>query len=344
MNGPRKRRKEMQKRRISIFAALTVLLASCSIAEINYGESASPGENDNDISVTFDWSEIQGTQPEKMIVLGTRFPNTLNYGYIYPEMSHIDETFIQSLAWPYGRYYVLCMNPREDLILSDDGRLEDMTLSLPSSAGEASGEKYVTDAGELYADLVIQEINSDNGSRNILLTPKNLNQELTVKFSTHVSEEVTVERITAILSGVVGEVYPFSGLVNYKDLCSIVLAIEKVGEDTGIQHYLAKANVLGLFPPKDSGATSGPGILQLEISASSHLGSRTFYAGVNLSEEIEESAPMVIDREFNGYSISGPACTLEIPSTLVITTEVLDNGLKDGVDEWFNIEKIDIFL
>ncbi len=333
------------QRIINILLAAAFLLSSCTFADVYYGEGSPADETAPETSFSVDWSQIHGNKPDRMYAIGSRVPNTLNYGYLLPEMSCIpDSSIVQGTVWENGVYNIFCINQRADLIISREEKLADISVSLPTTEGEGADVMYVSDAGEIFADFFTHHVNDSKESRSIKLTPKNLSQELTVRFNTRIGEDVTVESITATLSGIVSEVYPYSGAVNFKDLCSIALPVVKTGGENSLQNYEAKVNILGLFPPKREELTSGPGILQLAIATSSHLGKRTFHAGINLRNTLSETVSLVVDEENSCYNIAGPTCTLNINNTLIITSEAIKGDEKDGVDAWFNMEKIDIIL
>ncbi len=335
---------------LTVLTLLTTL--SCALSELNQTPSEQIG-----ISMDMDWSQLGGAQqPEQMYVYASKYSDRINYAYLYPQMTPVGEDAGSDLIWENGGYKVVCFNRRDDLKLENPGTLKHISLTLPVMAqDEATAElgdikdfnpgiPYLKDAGEIYAECKTQFINSDPDSKHIVLTPKPMTQELTVRFSIESETDVAINKVTAILSGVSGTVHPMTGVVNYENLHRVILPVTEVSENEGTHQYEAKIRILGLFPPETPEATEGKGILQLAVSAESFLGGRTIYAGINLMNSISEAAPMTVTEENTGYCISGNTCTLEIRNPLKIKTDSVVEDGQDGVDKWYDSENIDINL
>ncbi len=346
---------------IAVLLAGIFALGSCNFAGLN--EEVLEKKNVG-VNISLDWSATDAAQPEDMYIAASRILNTVHYAYLYPQMTSLVPGAEAVPTWLGGEYNVLCFSKRDDLILggldefaaSADGSMKRVSLSIPKLTEEqktaviGEGKKdynskveFVADAGRMYADIKTVTVSPENP--DVVLAPRQLNQDLTIRFSMHVDEEVTIENINAVMSGVVGTVFPMAGVVNFTDLYRVPMPVKEVGVEGKIRHYEAKASVLGLFASKYADSTTGPGIFQLVVSATSFLGSRTYYAGINLMNTINEAGIMDVTEGELGYVAASDKVVLEIPAALHITTlRIEEEGSKDGVDAWFNNENIDVDL
>ncbi len=306
--------------------ALALLsLLSCTLSKLNQVTTEY-----TEINLDMDWSAVSGEHPDEMYVFATKHITLVDYVCTYPS----SEEFL----WYSGNYNVACINKSDNLIVDNQWGLDRVSVALPVNEG------YVEDSGELYSDY--QSVTITPGLVNdVLMTPEQLSQKLTVRFRIYGDSDVEIKSLKAVLTGVSNRVYPMTGVVNYEGLCNVVLPVRLVDVQDGVHQYEAQINILGLFPPENAQRTSGKGILSLEVFSSSYLGERTLSVGYNLKSIIEETGPMKIKDDGSGYCIAKTECVFEVPTVLAIGTDAsVGNEETDGVERWFHRENIDINL
>ncbi len=342
------------KKSDNIFIVLFALVmsVSCSLADVKDYEGT-----ESRVNISMDWSQVSGEHPDSMYVIASKLDEPKVMGYLYPEMTPLHDSVSSNseIVWPTGNYAVLSFNSRDDIMVSNRNVLRKLSLSLPSlaDAGLASildtaltdynpGIRYISDAGDMYAD--IQTVSVNAAQTDVVVKPEALTQNLTFTFYMNVEDDVEVLDVKAVLSGIVGTVYPMTGYVDYDTLCRMILPVEVVDFVDGMRKYEANSRILGLFPSETESLTTGKGILQLMISTASYQGDKVFYAGINLRNTISEAAPMEYHEEDKGYSIAKSEVVLEVPMVLEVSNDAVMGDANDGVDEWFLNEKIDIDL
>ncbi len=311
--------------RIFAVSLALLILSSCTLNKLNQVTSEY-----TEINLDMDWSGVRGEHPDQMYVFATKHVTLVDYVCTYPSS--------EELFWYSGNYNVACVNKRDDLIVDNQWGLDRVSVALPVNDG------YIEDSGELYSDY--QSIIINPGLVNdVVLTPGQLSQKLTVRFKIYGDSDVEIKSMKAVLTGVSNRVYPMTGVVNYEGLCSVVLPARLIDVQDGVHQYEAVINILGIFPPENAQRTSGQGILALELFSTSSLGERTLSVGYNLKNIIEETAPMKIADDGSGYCLAKTECVFEVPTILAIGTDAsVGNEDTDGVDRWFHRENIDVNL
>lgn len=336
---------------------IVVLFAMLALCSCNMVDIADDGQGSSTVEIRMDWSGVGDNHPGQMYLFASRNSNPLYFAYLYPEMITVGDSLEADMNWPSGEYSIVCFNRRDDLGFAGGGSLNEVSVALPymesGQVSEAVGEivdynegvPYVGDAGELCYDSVKQSIVDSTEVNEVVLTPKSLVQEVTVRFVLDIEDEVSIGGMKAMLSGVANKVYPATGVVGYGNLCRVILPAQEVSVEGSLHVYEAKVNVIGLFAANSEMDVRGAGILQLVIPMESHLGSRVLYAGINLFNTINEAAPMRVNDDSTGYCISTNAFTLDLTEPLAVRTDwANDSNKTDGVDEWFVSENIDVEL
>ncbi len=337
-------------RNIFIAIVFAVLSASCSLADVNQTDGRK-----SDISISVDWSEVGANHPDSLYIIASHTADSMTFGYLYPEMLplHEDVSDEGPMVWPSARYALLSFNKRDDMEVTDRKSLRRICLSLPVLTEDEVQELidttikdynphigYIPDAGTVCAETQIVSVYEEQ--TDIVIKPKPMTADLTVRFFLDVHDEVEITGVDAILSGLVGSVYPLTGYVDYDNLYKSVLPVEPVDTVDGVRTYEAKMKVLGIFPPETETATIGKGILQLAVSTVSYRGEKIFNMGINLMHTINGASPMVMDETSQGYRLNTEEIVLDITNVLEIHIDTVVNDENDGVDEWFMNGKIDI--
>ncbi len=354
-----------KKSNILTVLAAALLLCSCSASKLNR-DVVTAGEVE--VKLTVDWSGVSGDKPEQMYLVANRLVGTTHFGYIYPDMTPIDpETEAVPLpsVWPNGDYYVVCFSRNDALYTPADlveftkdnsVSLKDISVTLPLLNDEEKAglldpgmrdfnpcAPFVRDAGSFYAALNILRVSPDH-STEVVLTPKNLTQNIKVTFPINlIGGDIEIKSIRTFMSGVVGLVHPMTSIVNYRDLYKVNMPVEEVQSDGTNYRYESGANILGLFPSDTPEKLTGNGIFQVILSAGTPEGDKTFYAAINLKNTIEQAGIMSLTEDQSGYVTAKGEAVLEIGDVLTISKDGVVNGTDaDGVERWQVLEYVDV--
>lgn len=337
-----------------IFAA-TMMFAACSFVDM---ENRVEGTDSVAVGFSVEWPE--GAVPsDEMYVAAGRVVNSLHYLYVWPS-----ETM--GCRMSPGEYYMAAFSRNPELYDAGSAEIfrDDPSLSLRNVSvtlmGPAEEEidsllgsdrtdfnmsvPYVYDAGEFYTAVTSETLSAPAPEQyEVVLYPNRLTQNLTVRFYVDADEGVSVESVTAELSGVVGRVFPLSGTVDDDELSRVILPVEARGTSGAYMVYEGNVNVFGLFPSDNAELTTGKGILQIAIRARSDRGEKIFHAGINLMNTIRNAGLMKVSAGGDEYSVAVGSALLDVDPVLRIRNgEVVGNSGDSGVDAWFGNEKIDV--
>ncbi len=329
-----------------------LMLYSCSLVDMKY-ESVEQGEVG--INLSLEWPEDAVDRPDSVNVALGRLINT--YHDVFCLSSDADSTLILE----NGEYYILAFSKLDNVYefgLLDDFKnessisMKNITASVKQVLDEEKAEilgsdimdfnpsvPFIYDAGHFYSSMK-SEVLSPDRLTDVVLPLENLTCKLNLEFSIMAGTDVTINSVKAYLSGVVGYVYPMTGVVNHKNLCRINLPVQESGISDAIS-YKAQSNVLGLFAAKAPTHDVGPGILNIVVNADSNLGNRTYYARLNLYNTINDAGIMGVHDGNSGYFLQKGEVSLIVGNTLKIENSSVVN-MGDGVDKWIESEIIDI--
>lgn len=313
--------------------------------------SRSPEQETDDTLALLD-SVISGleTMPDSLVASDTNI--VLNGTY-----------YVMAFNYDAGNYYVSAMNQfvRDSVFslrdlyaeipaLSDDERMERYPHHNPRFNPNFS---YILNAGPLFMDA--RQVVIPYEGDNISLTPKPLTQRLTFQIDMLLETGVSISRMYADISGVVGKVELMSGEVYDDTTYKVCFDFKEYsrGEETKIDNdtttyqlieYRGSVDVLGLFPSDNETYRTGKGIINLTVSAKAGKKERRFYAGLNLKTQLEQAQLLKLTDDGLGYRIAQHDSTeVLIPATeLVIKKSLVMSGDGQGTVVWEYDENNDI--
>lgn len=368
---------------VSVAAMLLLaLVVSCNKFEYGYDENnpgdAKPNESLLNFSVSWNKANVQsGQTPENVTVLMSRKVNSLHYtwaldgkgAFIFPEESEAEEP--QEPVNPTvsnGEYYTIAF--------SDDARfyqfssfdefagnvsfsMTDIFAEVPSVPDEeVSQDKnfvdfnaysgFIKHADEpLYLDI-LKNVSFPSNETSIVITPTNLTRSLTFKLLARSEAGVTVEGISAVLSGVVTKVQLMSGLMTRSNTAKLAFELQKRGTESKDEKgqtviydvYEGKVNLLGVFASEDKAYITGPGIFQVAVTASvtddGKQKQRVFHAGLNLKPILDELELMILSSDKTGYTMKeqNQIPKIEISTPLHVMKNQILASDTEGLVQW----------
>lgn len=195
-----------------------------------------------------------------------------------------------------------------------------------------------------------KRVSAQDSVQIVSLFPKSLTQRLDFRLKIRPKGGIGIKSVRAAISGVAGKVRLMSGLIR-NDAANPTfrqyVEMERTGDEGDVCIYEGSTSVLGLFAPSSREYTAGPGIFQVEISASVSEGGtvfdRVFYAGINMKDVIEKAALLEEARDRSGFRVLKSEALLVVPTTLEVGRDQVVSGEGDGLEEWFvNDADIDI--
>lgn len=166
----------------------------------------------------------------------------------------------------------------------------------------------------LYMDIM-KNVSCSSNETSVVITPTNLTRTLTFKLLSRSEEGVTVDGISAVLSGVATKVQLMSGLMTRSNTAKLAFELTKCGKesveekDKVVEYdvYEGSVKLLGVFSSDDRAYITGPGIFQVAVTASvtdngKHK-QRVFHAGLNLKPILDELELMVLSDDKTGYTM-----------------------------------------
>ena len=186
-----------------------------------------------------------------------------------------------------------------------------------------------------------QRLSLKDSLQNAYFPMRPLTQKLKFRLRLLPEEGVSIDSLSAAVSGVARRVRLMTGLIRndadnptYRQYVPLSL----ISQDREYQ-YEGQAEVLGLFPPAESVYTAGPGIFQVRICAAVQDEGRTyarvFHAGINMKSIIEAAGLMEEAADRTGYRIVAREALLEIPVVLNVRKDRVISGDGGGLESWF---------
>ena len=293
-------------------------------------------------------------------------------GFIFPEESEASESpETQGPVVPTvnnGEYYAIAFSDDAGFykFSSYEEFAEDVSLSMTELYAEVPGipdeevsqDKNFIDfnayAGfikhtdePLYLDI-IKAVTFPSSQHTINITPKNLTRSLTFKLLSRSEAGVTVEGISAVLSGAVTKVQLMSGLMTKSNTGKLAFELTKRGTESKIEKgetvvydvYEGKVNLLGLFSSEDKAYITGPGIFQVAVTASvtdnGKQKQRVFHAGLNLKPILDKLELMVLSDDKTGYTMKEQSqiSMIEITTPLHVMKNQILASDTEGLVQW----------
>lgn len=207
---------------------------------------------------------------------------------------------------------------------------------------------FIIDHNTLFVDMAEIESTVESHNRDIkcTFTPKKRSQKVNVNFNVEILDEgINIDNISAEMAGVSTTIYPFTGKV---DILQTGKVLFSPTFDNTIERNEMKVNgsfvATGIVRPANNSTLLGPGIMQLNISASitqdingkAFTYHKVFRAIINLYNTLQATPSLVYDEELQYFKQTEPEITLSIGSTMQITREKILSQNKADEDEWLD--------
>lgn len=193
------------------------------------------------------------------------------------------------------------------------------------------GMPIVHQAAPLYTAQ--QRFELVDGNQVLVFTPRQLAQKLHFKLRIKADEKVRPSKVVANLTGVPFLAELLSGYVQTDTLAQTIFPMTKTGEDGNGAIYEGDVSVLGLYPPSDTAAVTGPGLLVIGIEAG--LMKRKNRLIFNLKEYLEQMDPVLTEAtEIENFYKKGKRTSATIEITKVIVLEATDFTGDGPIDDW----------
>ena len=273
-----------------------------------------------------------------------------------PNIRKIDNGEYYIMAIAHGSAdYRYSFNGLDGFENSPQMRMTEISATIPNLTKEEITEGNLLDfnptcpfihkADPLYFSVEKPEIRlypeSGLTYQTIVLRPGKKTIELTFKIALSYSDDIEIESLTGVISGVPRTIQMMSGIISLEDKKSTgKAAMEMVETETGSHQFVGHVSALGLFPADDANFISGPGIFQVFVKASVMDGekkvSRLLHAGLNIQSLIKDAHIMlqVDEDEKSGYRCAKNEAEINIPAKLAITRDLILSTSGEGLVEW----------
>ena len=273
-----------------------------------------------------------------------------------PNICKIDNGEYYIMAIAHGSAdYRYSFNGLDGFENSPQMRMTEISATIPNLTKEEITEGNLLDfnptcpfihkADPLYFSVEKPEIRlypeSGLTYQTIVLRPGKKTIELTFKIALSYSDDIEIESLTGVISGVPRTIQMMSGIISLEDKKSTgKVAMEMVETETGSHQFVGHVSALGLFPADDANFISGPGIFQVFVKASVMDGekkvSRLLHAGLNIQSLIKDAHIMlqVDEDEKSGYRCAKNEAEINIPAKLAITRDLILSTSGEGLVEW----------
>ena len=273
-----------------------------------------------------------------------------------PNIRKIDNGEYYIMAIAHGSAdYRYSFNGLDGFENSPQMRMTEISATIPNLTKEEITEGNLLDfnptcpfihkADPLYFSVEKPEIRlypeSGLTYQTIVLRPGKKTIELTFKIALSYSDDIEIESLTGVISGVPRTIQMMSGIISLEDKKSTgKVAMEMVETETGSHQFVGHVSALGLFPADDANFISGPGIFQVFVKASVMDGekkvSRLLHAGLNIQSLIKDAHIMlqVDEDEKSGYRCAKNEAEINIPAKLAITRDLILSTSGEGLVEW----------
>ena len=355
---------------MSVTVMLLTFIVSCGRFEYGYDENnpgaTMPNESMLNFSVSWAKSGLSSSQiPAEVTVLMSRKVNSVHYVWNVDGTGKVllpDEDVTPSIPTILnGDYYTVAYSDGAgfyqfssyDEFVNDPAQsMAGLYAMLPALTDEeVSHDKDLCDFNP-YAGFIssaeyplylaiVKDVLFPNYGAAVVLQPENLVRRLTFRIKVTSEKGVQINGISTVLSGVATGVQLMSGLVLKSSTAKVAFDMNRIGKDGVYDIYEGTVSLLGLFAPEDRAYVTGPGILQVSVSASvSENGKenqRVFHAGMNMKRILETADVMVESDDRTGYKMKPQSSlrTIEIGTALKVLKNQILSSDTEGLYEWF---------
>lgn len=319
-----------------------------------------------------DWNG-QTDVPQEMIVAMSRIIHTVHFSCLLDSLGTMTSVFKDStmtpcdtltgMMMPNGEYYMVSFNNSpesfkldgyHEFLANKGSSMRDINIKaigystseitdlLGSRADFNPTQKHIRQMTPIWLDVQKANIHPE-ADTVITVRPRPLTQEMTFRIGIETDPEVEITKVIGEISGVPETVQLMTGHISDSLTCRVPFEMEKAESADATDFYQGTVCLLGLFPSRDATYVTGPGILEVSVTAKVGDNERTFHAGINLQKSIAEAATVQkADDNERLYRIAVPEATFDIDARLKIKEgQVILDGNGHGVEVWFDKENLE---
>ena len=353
-------------------AAAALILAmtmACSGVEYTVREDL---PTETFVRYRLDWAG-QTDVPEEMTVAMSRIINTVHYSCLLDSLGAMTSVWQDStmaacdtltgMMMPNGEYYMISFNSRpeaytldgyKEFLAEKGASMRDINIrAIGYSEDEITGlvgsrtdfnptQKHVRQMTPIWLD--VQKVNVHPDIDTIITVhPRPLTQDMTFRIGIETDPGVEITKVIGEISGVPETVQLMTGHISDSLTCRVPFEMERLGALGAADFYEGHACLLGLFPSKESTFVTGPGILEVSVTAKVGDQERTFHAGINLKNSITEAGTVQKAAENERlYRIAATEAMFDVEARLRIKEgQIVLDGNGQGVEVWFDKENLE---
>jgi len=368
-----------------IVSVAAMLLSVVSCSKVRFAGSVSSIDEEvltkmSQVSFEVDWTNAgDGEIPEEMTLLMSRIQNvTVHYlRHLDGSGNILDAGESDSLSMFHNGLYTLmavaaCGQDDFNIPYADqfedslEYRMRDVTVEIPRLTEQEILDAALMDLNPVCPFVRTVEpfyyvksdnttnrlISSLNSDRSVIdLKPEKLTRNIGFVIRIRAEEGVSLDEVSAVISGVPYRVHLMSGTLSDYSTGKIAFDMTEVASEQVVDSltyneyvYEGEINGFGLFSSQDTLYRTGPGIMNLIIRASVQTPepcSRVFHSVLNIKNEIDDARLMLQVPDKDEYRLSGTSdVSIEIRRRLRLPkSKVLDDS-GQGSEIWTPTEPI----
>lgn len=349
-------------------AAVLILAMSMACSKVRYTVSEDM-PTETFVRYQLDWAG-QTDVPSEMTVAMSRIINTVHFSCILDSLgvmtaAYQDSTMTASdtltgQMMPNGEYYMISFNDRPDAYTLDGYQefLDNKGVSMrdiniraieynTSEISELVGsrtdfnpsQKHVRQMSPIWLDVQKLHVHPEIDTI-ITVRPRPLTQDMTFRIGIETDPGVEITKVIGEISGVPETVQLMTGHISDSLTCRVPFELKNTGSSEAAAIYEGSVCLLGLFPSKDITFVTGPGILEVSVTAQVGEQERTFHAGINLQKSITEVVTVEkADDNDRLYRIAVTEALFDVDAHLKIKEgQIVLDEKGQGVEGWFEKE------
>lgn len=348
---------------------LSILTTSCTKVEYT-GSESTPTETF--VRYNLEWADTTGMPSETTVAI-SRILHTVHMSCMLDSTGSITSVLqdtlmtpcdtVTGLTMPNGEYYIIAFNQDQESFVIDGYQefICDKGFSMrdiyirPKSYTDKEVEEnfggsvrfnpnlsYAQSMTHVWSDVKKANIHPDIDTV-VTLSPAPLTQDITFRIGIEAGSEVEIKKVDAEISGAAESVQLLTRHISDTTTCKVPFTMESVGIDGTAVIYQGSICTLGLFPAIDATYSTGPGILQVSVTATSEGHEKVFHAGINLKQSIIDAGLTEKAAENERlYRLAAREATIDVNAKLHIEKDqIILDGDGKGVEIWFEKEELE---
>ena len=352
-------------------AAVIMLTTAMACSKVNYTVSEDlPTETF--VRYQLDWAG-QTDVPSEMTVAMGRIINTVHFSCILDSLGTMTAAYQDNIMaksdtltgqlMPNGEYYMISFNDQpkaftlagyQDFLENKGSSMRDISIQaieyndkeisklIGSRTDFNPNQKHIRQMNPIWLDVQKVHIHPEIDTI-VTIQPRPLTQDITFRICIETDPGVEITKVIGEMSGVPESVQLLSGHISDTLTCRVPFEMKNIGMSGASAVYEGNTCLLGLFPSKDVTFVTGPGILEVSITANVGEQERTFHAGINLQKSITEAVTVEkADENERLYRIARTEAEFDVDARLKIKEgQIVLDGKGQGVEVWFEKENFE---